>query len=254
MSYRVFVSLLLPTLLLLSACNGGRRGRVLPADSGTTDTGTTTGDSGDGDTGIVLMDSGMTGCDSSHPCPVGQTCVSGMCQTSGCDSSNPCPVGQTCVSGMCQTTTTGCTSSSECPSGQICSGGSCVPDSTRTCDGSDVPYNTVSVCSSSTMTCITSCSDGACIQSCLDADPSTDCSACVNQNFISCLNMAACQSTWDPYVCCIEDNCGTMATSSCVNSVQTGACASSYGAWDSCTMTADVTTVCPSDGWLTDCF
>ncbi len=238
MAYRVTFALFVFIITAaLAACTGGRRGGgvIIPGDGGT-DTGGGPVDSGGGsDSEIVLMDTGtMPECDPvTNPCPVGQTCVSGTCET------DPMPE---------------CLVDSDCPTGEICSGEMCVPDTMRICEGSEVPYNRVSVCSASTNTCIMGCTDSACISSCLDADPNPDCSACVNQNFVSCLNDAGCQTTWDPYVCCIEDNCGTMATSSCVSSAQSGACASTYGAWESCTMTADVEPVCPSGSFLTDCF
>jgi hypothetical protein len=238
MAYRVLLLACLSVSLVLTACNSGRRGGVLPRDSGTADTGTPPGDGSTPDSTIVLMDS--------------STDTGTMPE---CSTTNPCPVGQTCVAGMCQMDTMPeCATNTDCSTGEVCSGGMCVPDSTRVCEGSDITYNRVAVCSSTTETCISGCSDGTCIQDCLDADPSTDCSACVNQNFISCLNDAGCQTTWDPYVCCIEDNCGTMPSSTCVMSAQSGACASTYGAWDSCTMTASVDTVCPDNAWLFDCF
>ena len=57
MAYRVFFfSLLVTTLLATTACNSGRRGGVLPRDTGTTPTDS----SMTGDTGIMLMDTGMT--------------------------------------------------------------------------------------------------------------------------------------------------------------------------------------------------
>ncbi len=138
-----------------------------------------------------------------------------------------------------------------CPGGTMCVDGSCVP-TTGECTDQNVPYNVISVCSPSTMTCIGGCADGACIQSCLDADPSPDCSACINQNFISCANDHGCQSGWTGYVCCLDEACGTDATAACIMSSQTGACASPWDGYNTCLDGLDVASSCPT--FLQDCF
>jgi hypothetical protein len=137
-----------------------------------------------------------------------------------------------------------------CPGGTTCIDGRCVVGP-REC-AEEIPYNVVAVCSSSTMTCISGCADGACITSCLEADPNPDCDACVNQNFISCANSNGCMASWVTYACCVEDVCGTAPTTTCVQSAATGACSSSSDAYDTCIMGVDIETFCST--FLQDCF
>ena len=92
--------------------------------------------------------------------------------------------------------------------------------------------------------------DGACAQACVDADPSPDCNNCIQQNAVSDINRLSCQSLWDPYICCIEDECGTMATAACAMGAQMGACASLFGTWDTCAGAVDLS----MSSFAADCF
>jgi len=183
----------------------------------------------------MLMDSGTTvpECDTSRPCPVGQTCnASGVCitdTTPECSGSRPCPTGQTCnASGMC------------------------VTDTMRVCPDGNVEYITGSYCSSATATCVSGCTTGACQQDCLDADVSPNCAGCVNQNSISCANSGSCQSEWDVYNCCILDTCGSDPSSACISGAIDGACAGAVGTWRTCSDAVDLNAVCST--WVSDCF
>src|SRR5258708_6356280 len=64
-------------------------------------------------------------CSATISCPIGQTCVSGLCQTVPCSSTVSCPSGQTCISGVCQTTVPvpPCSATVSCPPGQTCVSG-----------------------------------------------------------------------------------------------------------------------------------
>jgi Cys-rich repeat protein len=43
-------------------------------------------------------------CGASSACPAGQSCLSGVCQSSTvCSASSACPAGQVCLGGVCQT-------------------------------------------------------------------------------------------------------------------------------------------------------
>jgi hypothetical protein len=231
----VFFLLLFPLLgcvVLSAACNGGRRGVVRPRDGGIiVDSGRS--DAGPSDSDIVLMDTGTTPeCSASVPCPVGQTCVAGTCRSD---------------------TTRECVFDSDCAVGEICGAADrCIPDSTRTCEGSAITYIRDVYCSASTMGCIEACPDSPCIYDCLDADVNPDCRRCVSNNIVSCFNDAGCQGAWDAYMCCIEDNCGTEPTSTCIMGVRDGACAPTLTSYDTCGMGVDLGSVCPS--FLPDCF
>jgi hypothetical protein len=124
--------------------------------------------------------------------------------------------------------------------------------STGMCTDENVGYLTMPLCSAATMTCIMGCTAGACIVDCIEADPSPNCGACVNQNLISCANTNGCQSAWSAFVCCVDEACPPPAMAACVMSATTGACMAQDGAYSTCLMGIDIPTVCPS--FLTDCF
>lgn len=107
-------------------------------------------------------------------------------------------------------------------------------------------------CSEATASCIEACEPGECLADCLDSDPNPDCSACVNINIVSCANANGCQSSWDDYTCCLDEQCPADAGTSCVDEAIAGPCGGDSDRYDECVGTVDLATDCPNV--LSDCF
>jgi len=98
------------------------------------------------------------------------------------------------------------------------------------CTPSVIDYIAGAYCSTSTASCARACADGPCITACLNADPTTDCARCSNQNLLACANENGCQSQWNTFNCCVDDNCPTGSPSTCVDTF----CMSEGNAYTAC--------------------
>jgi hypothetical protein len=78
-----------------------------------------------------------------------------------------------------------------------------------------------SFCSAETIACLVGCaSDSAdCIFSCVNLDPSADCSSCVTINIFACVNDddAEVEASFQTLSCCGQTYCGGLSDSSCTD-------------------------------------
>jgi len=146
------------------------------------------------DIGNLIPDSGQT----TNPPPID----AGPTQPTDCNH-NP----NQCVAHQLNSGPPNCTCLPACESGWTWN------SSTQTCE-EDCPTSIVNLysgtppCANSTLVCMTMCQDINCQNNCLLMDPNqTSCLNCVNQNMVSCVNRISCQSDYDAYACCIQNNC-----------------------------------------------
>jgi hypothetical protein len=64
-------------------------------------------------------------------------------------------------------------------------------------------------------------------------DPSPDCWTCAQQNIIACIVDAGCQSQWDCWASCVEDNCPEGSAETCPDTY----CPTELDAWSTCSET-----------------
>lgn len=116
------------------------------------------------------------------------------------------------------------------------------------CTPTRAVYVAGAYCSSTTATCASACADGACINACLDRDSSPDCSTCAQQNLIACANENGCVTQWNAISCCVQSNCPTGSSATCVDTF----CTPESDSYAACANSVLPTAMCTND--FTSCF
>lgn len=218
--------------------------------------------------GGCFIDCGDAPCvDGACVCPAGQT----HCEPYGCvdlarDGANcgrcyqRCLGSTTCSAGTCVACGGAgqpCCTGGTCGSSLSCISGTCgVPDR-GTCDD-PIPRLTaaeVPRCAASTYTCIFGCTTGACVQSCLAADPTPaspgglTCLGCYHYTNNWCTDSGGCHAQWANYACCGEARCPTFERS-CIEAM----CGAELAAVNTCSNALPDTCFYVDEGEPRRCF
>ena len=134
-------------------------------------------------------------------CPGGRICSNHTCVVAGCSATNPCPSGQECVGGTCQTpiSVVGCDATHPCATGAFCLDGSCVPQ-TDTCQ-----FNTECNGQSASRVCV----NQQCTNPCSASNPCPTGAMCGSDGY--------CHEVIPPVTGCVANSDCTGAGETCVN-------------------------------------
>lgn len=95
-----------------------------------------------------------------------------------------------------------------------------------------MPAELLPRCAAATLDCYDRCSNSACLQACIDADPTPalgglNCNACLYFQGRACASMRGCRDQLDAYECCLEERCSA-------NPASCPACETQRTAWIAC--------------------
>ena len=112
---------------------------------------TTTSTTSTTSTTTTTTTAGPIYCDDGGGCPIGYTCIDGICESVGCEVSGDCPIGFICINGTC--IPDACDEYGNCPSGYICVDGTCEPNTCNTTVDCPSGYTCVNgICTPTTTT------------------------------------------------------------------------------------------------------